>query len=83
MTLPFLTNLLIPQLIEEKAKLLEKSKELVDKIKENNLEKESELRSLYHKLEGELESEKKAFKQGSDERFQKVNLNPTPHSFPL
>jgi hypothetical protein len=59
-------------LIQEKADLLERSKQLVEAIQQEELDLQSEIRNLNREYEVMVEMEKKKFKIGSEERFQKV-----------
>ncbi len=59
-------------MIQEKADLLERSKQLVEAIQQEELDLQSEIRNLNREYEVMVEMEKKKFKIGSEERFQKV-----------
>ena len=56
----------------EKTDLLAKCKDLVEQVKEEERKTASELRQLYREVEQSLELDRKKFKDGYEERLQKV-----------
>eukprot|EP00981_Chlorochromonas_danica_P013486 scaffold6397_cov175-Ochromonas_danica.AAC.24 len=59
------------QLMEEKEKLLEQCKSLVEAVKENDRNLATEARALNRQAEDQLEQERKSFKASFEERQQK------------
>lgn len=59
--------------MEEKEKLLEQCKSLVEAIKENDRNLATEARALHRQAEDQLEQERKSFKSSFEERQQKVS----------
>jgi hypothetical protein len=58
--------------MEDKEKLLDQCKSLIEAIKENELTLGSNVRSLQRQADNALEKDRKIFKQDYDNRLQKV-----------
>ena len=62
------------KLVSEKANLLKTCQDLVEEIKEFELENQAEMRRLQKEADENYEMERKKFKQGAEERLQKVSF---------
>jgi hypothetical protein len=66
------------QLIQDKGHLIKQCNELVEAVKEQERELSTEVRTVYKDAEGSIESEKKAFRAGYEDRLHKVSLLTVP-----
>lgn len=62
------------QLVQEKRYLIEKCNELVAAVKDQEHDLAAEVRAVYKDAETSIESEKKAFRAGYEDRLQKVSV---------
>jgi hypothetical protein len=69
---------LLMQLIQDKGHLIMQCNELVEAVKEQERELSTEVRTVYKDAEGSIESEKKAFRAGYEDRLHKVSLPGIP-----
>jgi hypothetical protein len=63
------------QLIQDKGHLIKQCNELVEAVKEQERELSTEVRTVYKDAEGSIESEKKAFRAGYEDRLHKVGMS--------
>lgn len=61
--------------MRQKADLIKTCKELMEIIQDTERDAQAELRGVYREGEEKIEAERRLFKQGHDERLQKVLIN--------